>query len=84
MDFDFNFSGNEDFGLAKSFSREPIAVIKPGRPNAQTTNQDLDSEFTQCMQDEIRAEGFNFRIAPDQDVRNTKLTFLASAVLETA
>lgn len=68
MDFDFSFLDNEDFGLAKSFSTAPILQIAPHTIYQQKT--DIDHELSTASSDAYTQEGFCFKFAPGQNVKN--------------
>ena len=38
MDIDFDFAGEEDFGLARSFSNAPVGMIQPQMDNKNHQN----------------------------------------------
>jgi len=68
MDIDFSFMDNEDFGLAKSFSTAPVSLIAPQISLASKEQVAPEKEYTECMeQNEIKAEGFCFKLAPTED-----------------
>ena len=71
MDLDFGFTGEEDFGLARSFSTQPLMQIAPLANFSNTTGaQGEETEKKVNMEEdpnEIRAEGFCFKMAPGQD-----------------
>lgn len=47
MDIDFSFTGDEDFGLAKSFSTAPILSIAPSTNFGQRSAVDIESEYSE-------------------------------------
>ena len=73
MDFDFDcgfntdFMGDEDFGLARSFSNQPLCQIAPLRNFGNTAQQESEKEVEQNDVSEIRADGFCFKLAPTED-----------------
>jgi hypothetical protein len=81
MDFNFNcnegfdqefsdgmdFLADEDFGLAKSFTTAPIGLLAPGTSlkSAEATN--VEKECEERMANEIKADGFCFKLHPSED-----------------
>jgi hypothetical protein len=47
MDFDFSFTGDEDFGLSKSFSTAPILSIAPRTNFDQRSGVNVEGEYTE-------------------------------------
>lgn len=71
MDFNFNFSDIEDFGMAKCFSNAPLGMIAPQYASEDQMAQQDGPDMKECekaMSNEIRAEGFCFKLAPTEDV----------------
>ena len=68
FDFDFDFVGDEDFGLAKSFTTAPIAQIAPTINAARHEQADIEHEFSKCLSNEVVADGICFKLAPGEDV----------------
>jgi|TARA_B110000285_G_C14989969_1_gene545808 hypothetical protein len=73
-DFDtgFNFSAfdgmdDEDFGLAKSFSTAPFGMIAPMQTLESAERPDLEKEAAKDLSNEIRSDGFNFKLHPVND-----------------
>jgi len=66
MGMDFSFGESEDFGLAKSFSPAPPNMITPVVKHEEFTNMDRPDQF-ELKDDTIRADGFNFKLAPVED-----------------
>jgi hypothetical protein len=65
--FDFDFLGDEDFGLAKSFTDKPLHQIAP-LANFQNTHEDsVERLVDHNVVNEIRADGFCFKLAPTED-----------------
>jgi len=65
---DFSFAGEEDFGLAKSFSKQPLGTIAPGITDSKVTStEDVEREFENISHNEIKSEGFCFKLAPTED-----------------
>jgi len=58
---------DEDFGLAKSFSTAPLGLISPYQSLASEEKPDLDKECQNVMSNEIRSDGFNFKLHPSED-----------------
>ena len=71
MDFtdDFDFMGDEDFGLAKSFRTASVFQVAPQlNTKAQTAFDASDDPHSeQMMNTEVRSDGFNFTLAPSPD-----------------
>ena len=69
---DWDFAAEEDFGLASSFSNAPLGMIGPVIENKihqnQYTEEQLASEAE--LDEGIRVDGFNFKLAPGVDVRD--------------
>ena len=63
--FDFDFTGDEDFGLAKSFTSAPIHQIAPLK-NFNNLSEDAVEREAENVS-EIRADGFCFKLAPTED-----------------
>ena len=70
MDIDWDFAGEEDFGLARSFSNAPLGMIQPQYDNKihqnHYTEKQLGEEATKDQG--IRLDEFNFKMAPGVDV----------------
>ena len=75
---------SEDFGLAKSFSKAPICAIAPQFPYHKKDMEDVESQMTQTMQNELVSEGFCFKLAAGEDVRDLTnyLILLVSGLYE--
>jgi hypothetical protein len=69
MDMNFDFASADDFGLAKNFSPAPTMMITPEVKHEEFTNYETDSQF-QMGDDEIRSDGFCFKMAPVENVRD--------------
>lgn len=69
FDLDFSCLDHEDFGLAKSFSKAPIALIAPEINREQASQVDPEKEFENEVLNatEIRADGFCFKLHPAED-----------------
>ena len=65
---DFSFTGDEDFGLAKSFSTAPILSIAPLTNFAQRSAVNVEDEYTSQNSNQVITDGFCFKLAPVQDV----------------
>jgi len=70
--FDVGFSTgmddyDEDFGLAKSFSSAPFGLINPYQSLASAEKPNLEKECETTMSNEIRSDGFNFKLHPAED-----------------
>jgi 20S proteasome subunit beta 5 len=67
--FDVDFSGmdDEDFGLAKSFTTAPIGLITPSLTLESQEEPNLEKECEKAMNNEIRADGFCFKLHPAED-----------------
>jgi hypothetical protein len=63
----FEMPSDEDFGLAKSFSKAPFNQIAPLRNFSNTEEHDVAREVDSADLTEIRAEGFCFKLAPTED-----------------
>ena len=57
---------DEDFGLAKSFSTAPFGMIAPMQSLA-SAEQSEDKEAIKDLSNEIRSDGFNFKLHPVND-----------------
>lgn len=68
-EMDWDFAGEEDFGLAKSFSNAPIGMIGPVIENKVHQNEYSAEQLGQeATHDEgIRVDEFNFKMAPGVD-----------------
>jgi len=68
MDLDFGFTADEDFGLARSFSTQPLMQIAPLANFSNTagaSGEETEKKVTmEGDQNEIRADGFCFKMAP--------------------
>ena len=86
MDIDFDFAGEEDFGLARSFSSAPVGMITPQIDNKNHQNHYTEQQLGENVRDEgIRLDEFNFKMAPGVDVSDltkkcSPLPFTASQV----
>lgn len=70
----FDFLADEDFGLAKSFSRAPVCTIAPSIDHSKKQEVDVEKEYTDMLQPEIVSEGFCFKLAPGEDVRLNQIS----------
>jgi hypothetical protein len=71
MDLNFNFNDIEDFGMAKCFSSAPLGMIGPhfAAEGEMAPHDGPDmKEGEQFLNNEIKAEGFCFKLAPSEDV----------------
>lgn len=71
MDLCFNFSDVEDFGMAKCFSKAPLGMITPhfaGEAEMVNHHGPDMNECEQVLANEIRSDGFCFKLAPTEDV----------------
>jgi hypothetical protein len=71
MDLDFNFSDIEDFGMAKCFSKAPVGMIAPQFASEETMVNHQGPDMNECenmLANEIRSDGFCFKLAPTEDV----------------
>lgn len=74
MDFDFNlpnFSDIESFGMAKCFSSAPVGMIAPHFAAEHEMAQHdgpSDAECERAMDNQIKVDGFCFKLAPSEDV----------------
>ena len=67
-DFDsFEMPSDEDFGLAKSFSKAPFLQIAPLKSFTNTHEDTVEREVDTSDLSEIRADGFCFKLAPTED-----------------
>jgi len=68
-DYDFGFANDEDFGLAKSFTNAPMHQIHPlvNFKNDGTAELLADEPIATSEPNEIRADGFCFKLAPCED-----------------
>ena len=68
-EMDWDFAADEDFGLAKSFSKAPIGMISPMIDNQNHQNEYTDTQLVDnVFENEIRVDEFNFKLAPGVDV----------------
>ena len=68
MDMDWSFTDSEDFGLAKSFSNTPVHAIHPEISGGkQFTAVEETDQAEQALTNEIRSDGFNFKLAAVED-----------------
>lgn len=71
MDFDYDneFADlpdlGEDFGLAKSFSSQSPLCIMPQIERVE--EKTLEQEAQEAITDEVRADGFCFKLHPSED-----------------
>lgn len=66
-DIDYSFMDSEDFGLAKSFSTAPVGLLAPQVNIAGAQASDAEKECEQRMDNEIKADGFCFKLHPAED-----------------
>ena len=60
-----NFDFGEDFGLAKSFSDAPVHAFAPGFSVQKVhTPFEQEAQAEEALSNEIRSDGFNFKLAP--------------------
>jgi hypothetical protein len=73
----FSFLDDEDFGLAKSFSKAPFCSIAPGFNYAQKEQADIENEYSNHICTDYVTDGFCFKLSPGEDVshltKNVKL-----------
>jgi hypothetical protein len=67
MQTTFDCMDDENFGLAKSFSTAPIGIIQPYETLASAEKPDLEKENEKNIHNEIRSDGFNFKLHPAED-----------------
>jgi hypothetical protein len=67
MDFDTSFMDTEDFGLAKSFTTAPIALMMPSINPVAKEAPDAEKQIEQDANSFV-SDGFCFKMAPGQDV----------------
>lgn len=66
--FDFcDMPSDEDFGLAKSFSKAPFLQIAPLKNFSNTYVDDVEREVDAASDLEIKADGFCFKLANTED-----------------
>jgi len=65
--FDFDFQGDEDFGLGKSFTTGSMHQIAPLQTFQNTHEDEVEREVDASNVNEIRADGFCFKLAPTED-----------------
>merc|ERR1712147_278291 len=58
---------NEDFGLAKSFSSAPVHQVVPFANFNNVSEEEVEKPIEQTECNEIKAEGFCFKLAPSED-----------------
>ena len=71
MDLSFNFSDVEDFGMAKCFSSAPLGMIAPHFAAEEEMVSHRGPDMNECekaLGNEIRSDGFCFKLAPTEDV----------------
>lgn len=71
MDLHFNFSDIENFGMAKCFSNAPMGMIGPHFATEEEMVDPSGTDMKECekaMANEIRSDGFCFKLAPSEDV----------------
>jgi hypothetical protein len=66
-DMDFNFMANEEFGLAKSFTTAPVGLLAPLTSLKSMEEPSADNECESHMGNEIKADGFCFKLHPSED-----------------
>ena len=64
--FDCDYE-TEDFGLAKSFSNAPLLQIAPLSTFNNTHEDSVEKEIESTSVNEIRADGFCFKLCPTAD-----------------
>ena len=62
-----DFLGDEDFGLAKCFTTAPIGLMAPGTSLASAEATNVEKECEERMANEIKADGFCFKLHPSED-----------------
>jgi len=72
--FDYGFDldipsylDDEDFGLAKSFTTAPMGLITPSISLKSQEKPDLYKECEKLQENEIKAEGFCFKLHPSEN-----------------
>lgn len=68
---DFNFSDVEDFGMAKCFSKAPFGMMAPhmaGEEEMVNHGGPDENECEKAMNNDIKSDGFTFKLAPTEDV----------------
>lgn len=72
MEMDWEFTGEDDFGLASSFSSAPVFAFAPTLEGKHHTSfKDVQAEAESDRTDEIRSDGFCFKLAPTEDVSHS-------------
>ena len=69
-DLDFNFDMPDlegDFGLAKSFSTAPVMTLAPQISLKSVEEKPAEQEFQETLNNEIKVDGFNFKLHPSED-----------------
>ena len=67
MEMDWSFTADEDFGFAKSFSDTPVHAFAPGMAKKVFSSMEPMAEAEKSRTEEIRSDGFDFKLAPVED-----------------
>ena len=69
-DMNWDFAGEDDFGLASSFSNAPLGMISPVIDNDNHQNEYTTEQLgkNQLFESENALGGLNFKMAPGVDV----------------
>ena len=67
FEMDCSYLDDEDFGLAKSFTKAPWSIIAPNMTLKQSEEPDLEKPMENLTLNEIRSDGFCFKMHPSED-----------------
>ena len=68
MEMDWGFTGDDDFGLAKSFTDAPLHQISPALEGKSHLAQDPLKDAEKARSETIHPAGFDFQMPPVEDV----------------
>ena len=59
---------NEDFGLARSFTKSSVCAIAPQFDHDKKQTVDVEDELCYNLENELKSDGFCFKLAPGENV----------------
>lgn len=67
FEMDCDYLDNDDFGMAKSFTTAPLCILDPGVTLKQAEEPDIKNAVDDIATNEVKAEGFCFKMHPTED-----------------
>ena len=67
FEMDCSYLDEEDFGMAKSFSKASPMMIAPGMNLEKAEEPEMEKPMDSLAMNEIRTDGFCFKMHPSED-----------------